>query len=402
MSESVNEITNILGIKSISISNLSEETTISIDGIFLTMNVYEDIFSHYTTARLTIQDSHDLPLNLPIIGGEKVNVTFASKNDDKPVTQEFKVYKLEKDTNPTVSNINNKIIILFLTSSEQLIDETSSISKKISGDVKTSIQNIISTYMKSNKKLDVGKTTNSLDFICNFWTPSKVLNYISKVTHNNKISDFLFFENKTGFNFKSISELMNEDASHELMFRDDISSKYDVNVISQYTINKYFSLLELAKNGSLGNTVFQWHDDRYGFNKTETDFETVSAVGTNLGKSAKFDKSFANNSNNILTYKDSNVVSVRDQLIKSLGSYHLLLQLPGDSTKTVGQIYNIEYREKIRESLEMNKMLTGKWFVTNINHEFDRNGTYQQTIKVVKNAFFNFKETTPVKGKTNI
>ena len=398
----MNEVTNLLGIKNIILTNLSGENEINLSHTFIMMNVYEDLFSHYRTARILIEDTNDLQVNFPIIGGEKLEVNFSSKNDEAPVSQEYIVYKLEKDVNVTSTAANSKILILYLTSKEQLLDETCSISRKISGDVPTVLEDMVLKYLKSSKKMDIHKSTNGLNFISNFWTPSQVINYISKVTNFNNLSDFLFFENKEGFNFKSMSGLMKEEPSHSLEFRDDVSSKYNVNVISQFTFNKYFNIIELARKGSLGNTVFQWHDDKYGFNKTKQDFETISVIGTSLGKAARFDNKFANNSKHILTYKNSKVVSIRDQILKALGSYHLLIKLPGDSTKTIGQIYNIDYRIKVKNALELNPLLTGKWFATNINHEFDRNGTYIQNIKVVKNAFFNFDNTTQVKGAKNL
>jgi hypothetical protein len=389
-------------IREVKITNKFKTKTLNLEEVFIAINIYEDLFLPFKSGRIILSDTNELQTFLPVIGGETLDITYQSVNDKKVNVFTFSVYNMVQDLEVTSKSKNVKRIILFFTSEEQLVDSTSALSKHFAAKADATISELLTKYLKSNKKFAFDSTDSPVEFVSNFWTPSKIIKFLSRSVTQSNLSDFVFFEDRNGFNFKSVSNLMKEPPTHVLHFEDSLETQFDMSLIQRFTVSKYFNLMQMAKDGQFGNTVFQFDNEKYKFTKDEEDFDSITAHGTSLGKNVQFHDDFKNNNSIITTYKNSKTISKRDQLLKALDRYHMTIQLTGDSTKTIGQVYDIEIREMVRDSKENNKFMSGKWFVTNINHEITRAGIYTQNIKVVKNAFYNLKENTNVKGKKNI
>jgi len=48
-------------------------------GVYKSLNIYEDLFSPSITAQLTLEDANGILNFLPIIGQERVNISFATQ-----------------------------------------------------------------------------------------------------------------------------------------------------------------------------------------------------------------------------------------------------------------------------------------------------------------------------------
>jgi hypothetical protein len=397
-----NEVGGLIDIREVVITNKVGDRTFDLTDVFVSFTIYEDLFLPFKTGRLIIKDTNELQTFLPIIGGEKVEVTYKSRNDDVPKVFKFYVYKLEKDLNITTTGNNMKTLVMFFSSNEQIMDSQLALSKKFKAKADVAISDLLTTYLKSNKLFEFDSTDEEIELVANFWRPSKIINYLSSTASNSNLSDFIFFEDKDGFKFKSISNLMKEAPAHEVEFVDDLSTQWDMNKFQRYAVSKHFNLLEMGKIGAFGNTVFQFDNEKYDFTKHEEDFETVTSHGTSLGQNVQMHEDFVNNNSIITTYKDSKKIAFRDQLLKSLSKYHVIIQLTGDSSKTIGQVINVNMRTKVRGSAEPHMIFNGPSLVTNIKHEINTDGTYLQNIKVVKNAFFKINDTSKVKGNKNV
>lgn len=389
-------------IKTLRLTNVKGDAYFDLEEIFVALHIYEDIFLPFKSGKIVLQDTNDLQVLLPIIGGEKLEVLYMTPNDKKPVPYTFRIYKMDKDVKPSEKTGDVKLVVLYFVSEEQLIDTRTSISKAFNAKADAIINQLLKNYLKSHKKVDFDSTDNPVKFTANFWTPSKIIQFLSRSSAKGNFSDFVFFEDKEGFKFKSVSQLMEEKPIGSLEFVDDLETKYDYTKIQRYTLSKYFDLLTTAKNGGFGNTVFKFDNERYKFTKEEEDFESITQYGTTLGHNVQFHEEFLSHPGVITTFKDNRHIAKRDQFLKALDKYHMVINLAGDSTKTIGQVYNIRIRTKQREKKDENELLSGTWFVTNVKHEIARSGIYTQNIKCVKNAFFKTNYTNKVKGKKNL
>ena len=380
-------------LKNLSIILKGNGTETNLNGGLITLNIYEDIFSNFLTGKINVVDTHDLQKNFPLIGNENLEITYASSNDDSPKLLNFKIYKLDSDPKVTTSFEHQKIITLYFCSKEMITNSSIAISKKFDGKPNSIVKDLVKNNLKSKKKINTDSVTNKIKYVSNFWKFSKNLNYIYKNSLVNDNPDLLFFENPEGFHFKSLNNLLNKKAKATLEYKENLDQKIVKDYYNKMKMNKYFDLLEFQ----FGNKIYKYDDENYEFYIEENDFETVSETQNSLGRNLLYDDELKSNHNVQLTYNDEKVVSRRNQIFNALDNYHLILSLKGDSSRTVGQVYDIKFRSFKREELD-NELLSGKWLASNINHQIFSDGTYEQNIKFIKNAFSK-ADTTAVKGK---
>jgi len=395
----INEVIVNSKIRSLKLSN--DENLISLKDVFVSLNIFEDIFSPFVTGKILLEDTNELISRFPIIGGENLEIIFNSKGDQKPKVHNFKIYKLDGDSLLHKAETNYNIITLYFCSEEMIINENTSISKKFYLDTASLLQTIVSEVLLSKKELSVGEISNKVDFISNFWKPTKVIKYLETNSKSN-YRDFLFFENLDGFNFQSISDLMSKDASHNLYYRDSQESMSSVDIIKVSKVNSYFNEFELSKMGYFGNKVYHLEDDYYGFSYNMNDFISITDETISLGKVVQHREDLKNNNNIFLTFKDSEQLSYRDIILKGLSKYNMVIKVNGDSTKKVGNVFDIMIKENMKDVNKINKLFSGKWFCVSINHEILRSGKYDQNIKIVKNAFFDYDVNEKVNGRKNL
>lgn len=397
----MNEITNNIELLGLTLSNASK--SIELGEVYITINVYEDLFSPFKTGKLIILDTEDLQQLFPLVGGEDLAVNFKSKNDKtaKYSLQQYKIYKLEKDSKTYENVENRKMLILYFCSPEYLIDLNTSISKKFYNTPSATIQSFITDIYKSKKEFSFDPAPNKVELFANFWKPTDCISYLSKKTNVKSVADFVFYENKFGFNFKSLNILLGEEYSHELITVDGQEVLYGYDSIRQFQFNKYYNLIDAYNNGTLGNTVYGVDATNYQHTKSRFNPITVTKHSTSLGKKVQFDSSLLGYSNTMHTFIGSDTVAIRDQILKAFSNYHLVVKLTGDSTKTVGLVVKINFRQFNKENVEDNTIFSGNWLITNINHVVTRGGKYEQNIKLIKNSFLEYKEFETVLGKKN-
>lgn len=386
-------------IRSLKLSNDQEK--ISLKGIFVSLNIYEDLFSPFITGKIVLEDTNDLISRFPIVGGEDLEISFNSQNDKNPKIHNYKIYKLDSDSLLNKSETNYNIIVLYFCSPEMIINENTSINRKFLEDTSGLLQKMLNKIFFTNKDLVVDHVDNQIEFIANFWTPIKVIKYLEECSKNT-FKDFVFFENLDGFNFRSVSEMMTQNSTHKLYYKDISESMHSLDIIKISKMNSYFNEIELARMGYFGNKVYHLEDDYYGFKFQTNDFITATEKSTSLGKNVQHRDDLKNNNNIFLTYKSCEQLSYRDIILKTLAKYNMVIKVNGDSTKKVGQVFDLIIKQNMKDNNQINKMVTGKWFCTNINHEISRSGKYEQNIKIVKNAFFDYKTYEDISGRKNL
>ncbi len=381
-----------------------EGIEINLTDIFISLNIYESIFSKFKTGKILLKDTFDLIYTFPLVGGEEIEIYFTSRDDNenqKSKIQKFIIYKIDEDYNVKQNDNATKLLPLFFCSPELIQNEKKKISKRYYKETITLLKDVLINVLESSKQFLYDSPNNKIEFISNFWKPTKIINYLEENSINT-FNDFIFFENKDGFNFKSISNLMNQKSTHDIIFNDSIKILYDYNITKGRTMEKFFNDVEALKNGVYGNTFYQIYRDQYGYSKFQNDFETMTDYATSLGKNVQHRSDLINNNNINCTHKSGDHLSKRSLIIKSLSKYQMIIIMNGDSTKTVGQVYNFDIQDNTKEVNEFNEMMTGKWFVTHINHELSNNGTYKQNIKIIKNAFKHKSNFTKITGRKNL
>ena len=173
------------------------------------MEIYEDIFSPFTTMAITIRESQDFINALPLRGEEIVNLEISTPSFTKE-EQYFKgKYYIYKISDRQLLTERNAVYTMFCISYEALVDLNLKQSKAYRGNIGDIVKELLgSDGLNTTKKYEIEPTKNSTKYISNFWSPIKNLNYLSTNAMNNDgNASYVFFENRSGFNFVSLDRL---------------------------------------------------------------------------------------------------------------------------------------------------------------------------------------------------
>ena len=285
------------------IQTLDGKTTVDVTNSCLFFDYFEDILSPCVTAIAQLMNSSSLFNILPIRGGEKVTISVDTAFGEF-VLDDLYVYK--------VSNLDaqhsNEMFTLNLVSREGLTNETSRCQTIYRGNLQTTVTKILKDDLKTKKykSENIEGTSNDYSFIGNNRKPFHVLTWLGPkaVPANGQNSGtsgeeargtagFLFYENKDGFNFRSIDSLVS-------------STKIQTNSADKENIPYYLFTQVIEEN----QTKTNFNILNYNYEKN-IDLMKALRVGMYVNKTYFYD--LYSNTLDIYKYK------VKDQVKSKLG-----------------------------------------------------------------------------------
>ena len=285
------------------IQTLDGKTTVDVTNSCLFFDYFEDILSPCVTAIAQLINSSSLFNILPIRGGEKVTISVDTAFGEF-VLDDLYVYK--------VSNLDaqhsNEMFTLNLVSREGLTNETSRCETIYRGNLQTTVTKILKDDLKTKKykSENIEGTSNDYSFIGNNRKPFHVLTWLGPkaVPANGQNSGtsgeeargtagFLFYENKDGFNFRSIDSLVS-------------STKIQTNSADKENIPYYLFTQVIEEN----QTKTNFNILNYNYEKN-IDLMKSLRVGMYVNKTYFYD--LYSNTLDLYTYK------VKDQVKSKLG-----------------------------------------------------------------------------------
>ena len=280
------------------IQTLDGKTTVDVTNSCLFFDYFEDILSPCVTAIAQLMNSSSLFNILPIRGGEKVTISVDTAFGEF-VLDDLYVYK--------VSNLDaqhsNEMFTLNLVSREGLTNETSRCETIYRGNLQTTVTKILKDDLKTKKykSENIEGTSNDYSFIGNNRKPFHVLTWLGPkaVPANGQNSGtsgeeargtagFLFYENKDGFNFRSIDSLVS-------------STKIQTNSADKENIPYYLFTQVIEEN----QTKTNFNILNYNYEKN-IDLMKSLRVGMYVNKTYFYD--LYSNTLDLYTYKVKNQV----------------------------------------------------------------------------------------------
>lgn len=375
---------------------------INLTKMFLELDIFESIFEHFLTGKITILDSLDLIQNVPIIGNEILQIDIITSQYDDPISLNFSVYKLDKDVNLQDRNKKNKMFILYFCSTELITNFLYPFSRKFSDNTENVVQWLITNALGSSKTLTSTATVDSFDFYSNFWYSSDIIRFLCNNSTSSNYSDYMFYEDFNGFNFVPVSELMNNDAVQTVTYESNSESFIKINNIRSFKFNSYFDILSLLKVGFFGSTLFKHDSSNYEYTKTESLYSDVENLITSLGKNSFFQSILSNVTNKVgVNYLDHDTININRTQQKLLNQYNVVAKMNGDFTRSCGSIVDMSFPNTDNEN-PTNDQFDGFWIINGIKHIFFQNTTYEQNVLMSKNAAFNNSKLDTITSLTNI
>jgi len=369
--------------------------TINVKKIMLELNLYEDIYSPIMTGDVTLGDAADIVSSFKLHGNEYILIDVDKPSLDKPIRRTFRIYKISNRT--FVTNALQNYTLHFC--SEELILSTQTVlSKSFKGlRIDQMVKNILTNTLKVNpKKMKDGiftETTGQFDIIVPRMQPLEAIQWLSPRAYKDKQNLFFFYENRDGFNFTSLENLISKPAYDTYSRSVKISTEVpeNQNSFNFISIVEDFDIIKAMRNGSFSSTLMVLDLvtrklGTYNYNATQIPKASLlnKQIPTNDLKNRLGNSLYTSKENmfKFITSKDSdptsNPADIKNWLPQTatrlglLNTFKVVISIPGDIMVKAGAVVNLIIpRMLVQDDKTINDpMRTGKYFVSSVHHQF--------------------------------
>lgn len=211
----------------------TNKTRQNITNQILSIEIFEDLFSPFISGTINVKESYDFINLFPFIGDEFLilNIHTPPYPEKFNIRKTFYIYKV---SDRIIAGDRSVMYQLHFISREALLDINKNHSKAYSGNISDIAQYICTNidnglrFASDNDPtpVNIEKTSNKTKFISNFWSPVKCLNYLCETAISESgSSNYLFFENRTGFNFMTLDILYKADAQRTFVYDNYLRDK---------------------------------------------------------------------------------------------------------------------------------------------------------------------------------
>jgi hypothetical protein len=420
--------------------NFKNDQTLNIKGLVVEFNVYEDIFSPVIKADFLLRDSVGLTERYPIVGDERVVLSFKSAGEKKSINLVLDVYKI---TQRTILEERSHGYVLHCVTREGIKNLISTEeSAFVNQPIEDMVSKVYNTHIKpvGNKTLVVEPTNGIHSFISPRITPFEFISMLGSEAQSIEYpntSTYVFYEDADQFNFRTISSMLKDDIAENFYLADPSDEKLRD---SKEAIKPYQSIIGISfenqfdtvaglNDGLFKNDVLSLDTILKKFTSTDFDyirdfnnlyhsskFPIISDVGTigttGTGKHERFlstritTKDYAKES-----YLDGVVTQTNDPQLSSprrrqkflnnsvselqmFSQYTMNATVPGNSILRAGKLFNlfVPQNSDVNDDIQKYLMLFGQdnptFLASAIKHNYkSTTGAYLTTMNVMKESF---------------
>ena len=403
-------------LEALTLSSMVNSQTADLSGLCKQIEIFEDMFSPYLTAKLHIEDSYNFPEFFPITGQEKITINFKADIDAiEPTVLTFRVYKL--DNHEILRNGRSQSYVLHLISEGGYLNFSQKCGYAVSGHTSTMVATIFKKHFPESvwkSKLQIEASKDNYSFVLpKIYTPFRALTWLASkamASVGDGYSPYFFYETLDGHCFKSLSNIIEEGSNNIMPYfntepnfpfgMERFPSPYDTDLPSDFhRIQKLkehirFDMGENIMQGTISSTLMV-HDilrkEKRETTLRELDvFDKKRKLGTGLmfrpgdpeTQRVMSGALYYEPSTPYTAYTTKNNITDNTKVESTLlrRNYHLNTMLTqkidvdifGDNRKRVGQVIElivptISVDGHLSES-RMDKNLSGNFLITSIKH----------------------------------
>lgn len=186
---------------------------------FVEFTFEETIFGTTLHGTIFVVESIDLPTMLPMIGEEKIKISFTRLDENTgdeldPISFEMPIYSLYGKKQDGKSGKRQTYNLAYC--SNAVYKNLNAVVSKSFKNMPYSdiVKNIYETYLQEdNKPIEVESTKNAMNYVVQNQRPIKAIKTICKRSTSNEGngSFYVFFEDRDKFNFVTMRKLMKQD-----------------------------------------------------------------------------------------------------------------------------------------------------------------------------------------------
>jgi hypothetical protein len=402
------------------------------------ISYFEDLYSFSVSGSVTLYDGQGLLQKFQLLGYEYLRMNFGRvKSSKENISRTFRIYTSSRKQ---VGNHRAEEITLHICSEELMLSESIKLQKGAPNggeEIHKTVTRILQNDLKIKKKLNIENTRGIYNFNINTLKPFEAISWLSTYarpeTQKPAGADMLFYENKGGFNFKSLRTLMAADPyntykvqqiNHEMPMEEKIRTVLD------YEFVKSFDVLNDISSGTYANRLISVDPLTRSFKITDFNYDTYKAntatpmngtSGISINDTNRFGLKTTQNSKSVVKVvvgnseqykvpyiKDSPGSVANDIFVENyipnrtaqigLANFTLLkVVVPGDPGLTVGKtvVFNIYNLSSSGDNKELDPYYSGKYLVNAVRHVLQSQGAYQTIMELAKESY-----ETPI-GSTN-
>jgi hypothetical protein len=294
MSDSKNISLQSAEVVAIKLTNASRtHVDLDIRALVHNVEIFEDIDYPLIRAQITLLDSINLINTIPIKGEEVVEIEFRSLHIDTLSKYKFAIYSMN---GIQTFGLNNGIVYTLNGVSVEFINNGYRIDRHYKDISNAIVENILTNDLETSKPIYNRSLAQGLqDIVIPNLSPFAAIDFIRQRSVDN-LTPFLFYENREGFNFKSLRHLIN---NYEDIDKDILINPY-VYTAQQLTQDKdgqrYFGLLNLEYISRF-NTAAQISSGGFASTTNSFDLKTKEKNKTRILNDQGYSTNFSSNQN---------------------------------------------------------------------------------------------------------
>ena len=415
----------------VSLSNLtllSATGTMDLKNIFIEISYHEDLFNNVSSGYLLLSESMNYNEILHLNGNEFLRLTFSTFGDtNTQIDKLMRVYKMDK--RKLEGNMNTISYCLYFCSEEMLLNEQYKLCKSYSKkSISDNVKDILYNFLKVNegKQQDntiIEQTYGTYDFIIPTIKPFDAINWMSvyaRPSPDKPGADMLLYENKHGFNFRSLQSLMESNVYHNYSYNPKNTNPKNLNEslhnVLTYEVMDAFDTLGAINSGVFANQLIsvdiltrtkKTTNFDYGeYQKSSKKLNPYPIVNQyqnrlkdelNQTPQAVLKLVFSNFDEHTSPYiKNQDPNSIAQNIFAetyipyrtaqiALANYtRLKICVPGDSNLTVGMVIGFSLKSINPNSKEPDAFYSGNYLITAVRHLISDN--YKTVLEIVKES----------------
>ncbi len=401
----------------IDIHSYKMDKPVDITGLFSSLEITESIFSPFMTLKLTIIDGVGLMDQLIINGEEFLTIDITASGVDVGYKgNEFFIYKIADR-----GYVSDKDMVydIYGISIDGLADINTKISKHFIGQPSDIVKDILKDFIKTNKKVFVEDTKNSVEYISNYWNPAKNIKFLCErsIAKETGSPAYVFFETRDAFVFCSLGRLVHQPTSGEYFYTNNMKNidnmENKLHIIESLYVDESYNYMNRSSNGALGTRTlivdsfhktydYKYYDYLQAFDD-HARLNTVPLMTKETPRSVHSMFQIKNVATNSFTSMPndniSNWLPRKTTEYATIDTQSIQIDITGDWTIAAGSVLGLYiYSSKVKTKTDnlmtlLDRNLSGRYLVTSLKHVFDRE-RHTTSIQLNKDSLFDptFKE----------
>lgn len=407
-----------------------------------TLKIFTDIHTSTVSGSLRVIDTNDLPYLMPLVGEEKLTITFTRPNATSSafdfgtttteelldsIDMKFRIYKLGDRVQP---RDKVQVYTLYFVSEERIRDIKSKISRSFKGKTFSEIVQIIyDEKLKGDKELEVEPTKEKQYFLAANKRPLDVIHQISHMAMSDEGhgSNYVFYEDTEKFKFITLTKLIKEPPKETYVYNhkdvykpeggllDPQAIESDLVSIEAYQHSGGFNILEKMDRGMFGSRLLALDPVREAFEEIDFDYKArypefdhlsdndivtddLDVLGSPEAKlfvadsNTKWEESeyIKAHESEFFPTKIEDYLQLRKSQLQWLDTHKIKVSVSGDPRRKAGDVIEFKLPSMLSDLSKENPSeddayLSGNFLVVSCAHILERT-QYRMVMEIVKDS----------------